>query len=112
MEESIRADVGLIKGHKADSHGNIYYWKSSWNSNPVIAKACDFVIAEVDEIVAPGDLDSNFIHTPSIFVDAIVLWESPIPIEKKTNTKNQTSVDHLKEHPEYMAKMKIAKRAA
>lgn len=61
LEESLVADVGLIKAHIADTQGNLVYNKTAQNSNAAIAKACKFVIAEVDEIVPVGSLDPNTI---------------------------------------------------
>ena len=76
MEESLRANIGLIKAHKADIEGNLVYHKTAWNSNVSIAKACDFVIAEVDEIIPSGSIDGDDVHTPSIYVDALVIRET------------------------------------
>lgn len=75
LEESIHADVALIKAAKADSLGNLVYYKTGRNFNPLMAMAADLVIAEVDEIVAPGKLDPESIITPHIFVDVLVLRE-------------------------------------
>ncbi|MBA1336891.1 MAG: Butyrate--acetoacetate CoA-transferase subunit A [Firmicutes bacterium] len=72
LEEAVHADVALIKAYKADALGNLIYYKTARNFNPVMAMAADLVIAEVDEIVAPGDLDPECIITPHLFVDVIV----------------------------------------
>lgn len=71
--EAIRARVGLIKAWKADKLGNLIYSKTARNFNPMIAAACDLVIAEVDEIVETGDLDPEIIVTPHNYVDIVVL---------------------------------------
>ena len=78
-----------------------------------MAKAADFVIAEVEEIVESGKLDSEKIHTPGIYVDALVLSETTDrPIEKKTNMDNMSfTEEHLKD-PKYRTRVKIAQRAA
>ncbi len=68
----LRADIAIIKAHKADKAGNLLYKGLSINSNPVIATAADYVIAEVDEIVDIGEIPYNQIGTPGIYVDAVV----------------------------------------
>lgn len=72
LEEALRADIAIIKGHKADRHGNIVYSKSARNQNPLIATAGKIVIAEVDEVVEVGELDPETIVTPGVFVDYVV----------------------------------------
>ncbi len=71
LEEAIHADVALIKAHKADELGNLVYYKTARNFNPVMAMAAQLTIAQVDEIVAAGALDPETIITPQIFVDVI-----------------------------------------
>lgn len=75
FEPALRADVALIHAAAADKLGNLVYAKSARNFNPLMAMAADLVIAEAEEIVAPGDLDPDQIHTPAAFVDHLV----PIP---------------------------------
>lgn len=72
LEEAIHADVALIRAKKADTLGNLVYSKTARNFNPVMAMAADYTIAEVDEIVEPGELDPENIVTPHLFVNAIV----------------------------------------
>src|ERR1700722_2756202 len=72
LEHSLRGDFALIKAWKGDRWGNLIYRKTARNFNPMIAAAADYVIAEVEEIVELGALDPNNIHTPGIFVDAII----------------------------------------
>jgi len=72
LEESLTADVALIKAYKADKSGNLVYRKSARNFNPVMAMAADLTIVEVDEIVEVGELDPESIVTPFIFVDVVV----------------------------------------
>ncbi|RXZ02356.1 CoA transferase subunit A [Fictibacillus sp. S7] len=73
FEPAIRADVALIRAWKADTLGNLVYYKTARNFNPVMATAADVVIAEVDEIVEPGELSPEEIVTPHLFVDGILL---------------------------------------
>jgi 3-oxoacid CoA-transferase A subunit len=69
---ALRADVALIKAKRADRYGNLVYDKSARNFNPDMATAANRVIAEVDEIVAVGELDPEAIVTPHILVDHLV----------------------------------------
>lgn len=69
LETALRADVALIKAHRADAWGNLVYRKTARNTNPVMATAADLVIAEVDEVVALGELDPEAVVTPGIYVD-------------------------------------------
>ncbi|NIB38709.1 3-oxoacid CoA-transferase subunit B [Pseudomaricurvus alkylphenolicus] len=68
----IRGDVALVRAWKADTAGNLQYRMTENNFNQAAATAADLVIAEVEEIVAVGELDPNQIHTPGCFVDYIV----------------------------------------
>lgn len=72
METALFGDVALIRAHKADRLGNLVYYKTARNFNPVMATAAKYVIAEVDEIVEVGELDPEAIVTPHLYVDAIV----------------------------------------
>ena len=82
MERALRADVALIKAWKADRHGNLIYRKTARNFNPAMATAADITIAEVEELVEPGDLDPDEIMTPGIYVDRVVAGaELKKPIE-------------------------------
>ncbi len=72
LEKAIRADVALIRAHKADTLGNLVYYKTARNFNPLMATAAKKVIVEVDEIVKPGELNPEEIVTPFLYVDVIV----------------------------------------
>jgi 3-oxoacid CoA-transferase subunit A len=72
FEPAIRADVALIRAWKADTLGNLVYYKTARNFNPLMATAADIVIAEVDEIVEPGELSPEEIVTPHLFVNHII----------------------------------------
>lgn len=72
FEPAIRADVALIRAWKADTLGNLVYYKTARNFNPLMATAADVVIVEVDEIVEPGELSPEEIVTPHLFVDGII----------------------------------------
>ncbi len=73
FERGLTADFALVKAHQADRLGNLVYRMSARNFNPLMAMAGRVTIAEVDEIVAPGELDPEKIATPGIFVDRVVL---------------------------------------
>lgn len=90
LERSIRGQVAFVKAYKGDHHGNLIYRMTARNFNPVMATAAEFVIAEVEEIVEPGQLDPEQIVTPSVFVDMIIKGERyDRRIEKRVN--RQTS---------------------
>ena len=72
LEQGIMADFCIIRGHKADTLGNMVYKGTSRNFNPVMATSARTTIVEVDEIVEPGELDPEAIVTPGVFVDRIV----------------------------------------
>jgi 3-oxoacid CoA-transferase subunit A len=71
-ETWLRADLAIVKAWRADPSGNLMFRKTARNFNPVMATAGKVTVAEVEEIVAPGDLDADCIHTPGIYVDRIV----------------------------------------
>ncbi len=73
FEEAIHADVAIIRAHKADKLGNLVYYKTARNFNPLMATAADHVIVEVDEIVESGQLPAESIVTSHLFVDGIIL---------------------------------------
>ena len=72
LERPLRADVALLKAHRADRLGNLCYRLSGRNFNPLMATAADLVIAEVEEIVETGELPPESIHTPAVYVDRLV----------------------------------------
>lgn len=77
LEESLTADVALVKAYKADKAGNLIFRKTAQNFNPVCAMAGKITIAEVEEIVEIGVLDPDEIHLPGIYVNRIVLNAHP-----------------------------------
>lgn len=72
LETALTADFALIKGHIADTYGNLTYRGTSRNFNGVMVSAAATSIVEVDDIVGPGEIDSYRIDTPGIFVDKII----------------------------------------
>jgi 3-oxoacid CoA-transferase subunit A len=73
MERWLRADLSIVKGWKADTEGNVVYRKTARNFNPVMATAGKATVVEVEEIVPAGTFDPDQIHTPSIYVDRVIL---------------------------------------
>jgi 3-oxoadipate CoA-transferase alpha subunit len=71
MERWLRADFALVRALKADRLGNLVYRNTARNFNPAMATAAKVTIAEVDELVEPGELTPEEIVTPGIFVDRI-----------------------------------------
>jgi 3-oxoacid CoA-transferase subunit A len=85
LEESLTADVALVKAYKADKAGNLVFRKTAQNFNPECAMAGKITIAEVEQVVEIGELDPDEIHLAGIYVNRIVLNASPEKrIEHKT----------------------------
>ena len=72
MERGLKADLSIVKAWKGDAEGNLVYRKTARNFNPIMATAGKATVAEVEELVAIGDLDPDHIITPGIFVDRIL----------------------------------------
>ncbi len=77
LENSLTADIALVKAYKADKAGNLIFRKTAQNFNPVCAMAGKISIAEVEEIVEIGDLDPDEIHLPGIYINRIILNTHP-----------------------------------
>lgn len=87
MEHGIRADFSIVKAWKGDTSGNLIFRGTARNFNPIMATAGRICIAEVEELVADGELDPNQIHTPGIFVQRIFQGQHyEKRIEKRTVT--------------------------
>lgn len=85
LESGMTADFALVKAWKADSTGNLIYNKTTRNFNPMMATAGRITIAEVEELLEPGGLDPNFIHTPGIYVQRVIRCDNyEKRIERKT----------------------------
>jgi 3-oxoadipate CoA-transferase, alpha subunit len=78
LEFPLGADFGFVRASKADKLGNLYYRLSERMYSPLIAKACKTTIAEVDEIVEPGEIAPDQIITPGIYIDRIVLTDRKV----------------------------------
>lgn len=76
LESALEADFALVKAWKGDCFGNLIYKGTAQNFNHAMAMAGTITVAEVEELVEPGELDPNFIHTPGIFVQRIFQGDS------------------------------------
>jgi 3-oxoacid CoA-transferase subunit A len=72
LEESIFADFGLVRAAKGDRHGNLVFNKSARNFNPLCAMAANIAVAEVEELVEPGEIDPDEVHLPGIYVQRVL----------------------------------------
>src|SRR3954449_9258181 len=72
LEEAIVCDFGLVHALRGDRHGNLIFNKSARNFNPLCAMAGKITIAEVEELVEPGELDPDEVHLPGVFVHRVV----------------------------------------
>ncbi len=89
LETGMTADFALIKAWKGDTGGNLIYNKTTRNFNPMMATAGRVTIAEVEELLEPGGLDPNFVHTPGIYVQRVIRCDDyEKRIERKTIRKD------------------------
>ena len=72
METGLVADVAIVKADVGDTEGNLIFRKTARNFNSIMATAGKVTIAEVENLVAPGEIDKDKIHTPGIFVQRII----------------------------------------
>ena len=90
LEQAITGDFALVKAWKADPLGNLVFRKTARNFNPLAAMAGKITIVEVEEIVEVGELDPDLIHTPSIYVQRIILGSN---FEKRIERKTIRKID-------------------
>lgn len=85
LEHSVTPDFALVHAAKGDRYGNLSYHATAMNFNPLAAMAGRITIAEVEQLVEPEDMDPEYIHTPGIFVQRVVVAETNEKrIEKRT----------------------------
>ncbi|WP_141679613.1 CoA transferase subunit A [Ensifer adhaerens] len=85
MERGLRGDLAIVHAWKGDTEGNLIFRYTARNFNPMMATAADFTVAEVEQLVAAGDLNPDGIHTPGIYVDRVVHVANPEKrIEQRT----------------------------
>lgn len=73
LERGIVADLAIVKAWKGDPYGNLVFRKSARNFNPMAATCGKITVAEVEELVGPGELEADNIHTPGVFVQRLIL---------------------------------------
>ncbi|TFD17972.1 hypothetical protein E3T26_00530 [Cryobacterium sp. TMT1-21] len=102
LEEAIVTDYTLGRAAKGDRHGNLVFEKSARNFNPVAGMAGRITIAEVDELVEPGEIDPDQVHLAGIYVNRIVqlgaVDAADLPIEK-TTTRPRPSASAVAHSP-------------
>ncbi|MCK8102976.1 CoA transferase subunit A [Pseudoalteromonas sp. 2CM36K] len=84
LEESITGEFAIVKAWKADRYGNLVFRHTAMNFNPMAATAGKITVAEVEEIVEPGELEPSQIHTPGIFVNRVIKGNFEKRIERVT----------------------------
>lgn len=72
LEQALVSDFGLVRAWKGDRHGNLMYRLAARNFNPMAAMSGKITIAEVEQLVEPGDLDPNQVHTPGVYVHRVL----------------------------------------
>jgi len=87
LERGIVGDFSLVAAWKGDRMGNLVYRKAARNFNPMAATAGRVTIAEVEQLVEPGELDPDGVHTPGIFVNRVVVAPRVKRIERRTVRK-------------------------
>ena len=89
LETALTADFGLVRAATADRHGNLVFHESARNFNPLAGMAGRVTIAEVEELVEPGQIRPEDVHLPGVFVDRVVVGPWSKKIEKRT-TRSRT----------------------
>lgn len=89
LEEAIVADYGLVRAWKGDRHGNLVFRQSARNFNPLAAMCGRVTIAEVENLVEPGEIIPDDVHTPGVFVQRVVAL-SPEQVDEKRIEKRTT----------------------
>ncbi|HJQ84102.1 MAG TPA: 3-oxoacid CoA-transferase subunit A [Candidatus Binatia bacterium] len=82
LETALTADFAFVRAHRADRLGNLVYRRGARNLHPPFATGGRVTVAEVDEVVAPGDIDPESVVTPGIYVDRVVRTEHPLDVEE------------------------------
>ncbi|RAN75894.1 succinyl-CoA--3-ketoacid-CoA transferase [Bacillus sp. SRB_336] len=93
LEESLNPDFALVHAWKGDRHGNLVFHATAMNFNPLCAMAGKITIAEVEELVEPGELDPEHVHVPGIFVQRVVHVPAGTPGSEKRIEKRTVTVD-------------------
>ncbi|WP_075731854.1 CoA transferase subunit A [Streptomyces acidiscabies] len=91
LERGIRTDFALVRAAKGDRHGNLVFNKSARNFNPLAAMAGRVTIAEVEELVEPGEIDPDAVHLPGIFVQRVIALTPSQAADKKIEQRTVSS---------------------
>jgi 3-oxoacid CoA-transferase subunit A len=92
MERGLVADLAVVHAWKGDAEGNLVYRKTARNFNPMMATAGKVTVAEVEHLVATGDIEPDQIHTPGIFVSRLIHVPNPLKhIEQRTVRSRATA---------------------
>jgi 3-oxoacid CoA-transferase subunit A len=92
MERGLVADLSIVHAYRGDTEGNLAYRKTARNFNPVMATAGKVTVAEVEQLVKPGDLNPDHIVTPGIYVQRLIAVPNATKhIEQRTLRKRQAS---------------------
>ncbi|MET9086484.1 CoA transferase subunit A [Streptomyces sp. NPDC004237] len=91
LEHGIRTDFALVRAAKGDRHGNLVFNKSTRNFNPLAAMAGKVTIAEVEELVEPGEIEPDAVHLPGIFVQRVVALTPEQAADKKIEQRTVSS---------------------
>jgi 3-oxoacid CoA-transferase subunit A len=91
LERAIRTDFALVRAAKGDRHGNLVFTKSSRNFNPLAAMAGKVTIAEVEELVEPGEIDPDAVHLPGVFVQRVLALTPRQAADKKIEQRTVSS---------------------
>jgi 3-oxoacid CoA-transferase subunit A len=83
LEQAIIADFALVRASQGDRHGNLVFRQAARNFNPLAAMCGRITIAEVEELVDPGELDPNQIHTPGVFVQRVIALSPEAAADKR-----------------------------
>lgn len=92
LETGLVADLAIVKAWQADPYGNLVFRKTARNFNPMMATAGKVTVAEVEELVEPGALDPDHIHTPGIYVQRLIVGKDyEKRIEQRTVRQRETA---------------------
>ncbi|MER6267211.1 CoA transferase subunit A [Streptomyces sp. 900105755] len=91
LEHGIRTDFALVRAARGDRHGNLVFAKSARNFNPLAAMAGKVTVAEVEELVEPGEIDPDAVHLPGIFVQRVVALTPQQAADKKIEQRTVSS---------------------
>jgi 3-oxoacid CoA-transferase subunit A len=90
LERGIVTDIALVRASVGDRHGNLVFDKSTRNFNPLVATAGRITIAEVEQLVEPGEIDPQTVHTPGVFVQRVVVLTPEQAADKRIERRTVT----------------------